>query len=96
MAPLVPGCASDYVNIRPNPGGWLQDRRPTAQDKTFYASIGAKQFETYRWDGRRAAETESARLVETFGLCPRGYTLKVDTRVMTGDHGFGWTILCND
>ena len=97
VAMLVQGCAiSDYVTIRPNPGGFLQNRPPTAKDKTFFASIGAKQFDAYRGDGNRAAEIESARLVKEFGLCPSGYTLKVNPRTMSGDYGFGWTILCNE
>jgi hypothetical protein len=96
MLVLVEGCASDYVSIRPNPGGWLQQRAPSENDKSMYAAIGAKQFRAYHYDPIRASEVESVRLVKEFALCPNGYTLIVNPKIGTGDHGFGWIIRCND
>ena len=93
---LLEACAlSDYVRIRPNHAGVIQNRPPVADDFSFYASIGAKQYEAYGGDVYRASEVESARLVKEYGLCPKGYSLDVSPGWKQGDHGFGWTIRCN-
>lgn len=93
---LLSGCASDYVRIRPNPGGWLVDRPPEPTDESFYVSIGAKQFEEFGFDRARASREVSKRLVREYKLCQTGYTLLVNERFKTGDYGFGWTVRCRD